>query len=77
MQILPTLPSDGASQSPCDLPDGWFVMAASLFPGLTAPGVRLMRERVPNSSAMTDHELEHAVITALHAELNGVEDCVG
>lgn len=47
---------------PDHLPAGWFEIATTLFPALTAPGVRRLREQVSGARSMSDEELERAVL---------------
>lgn len=70
MQTTPDrgMDHDGAASSTEQLPDDWFGIATTLFPDLTAPGVRRLRERTPDPAGTSESELEKA------ASLSGEED---
>lgn len=47
------------------LPVHWFETAATLFPGLTAPGVRRLRESGRAAPGLSDSELERVLLEGL------------
>jgi len=52
------------------LPNRWFELAQQLYPGLTAPGVRLLRQSEGSEGASSDLDLERAALARVFKQKN-------